>query len=246
LLNGSYGLEGATKVPLETVFRDACRYIKLLKDPKTSREIYEINKQVDIEYGDDIFDYDVSVVWPLLDSGVPLDEQGGIVDKFTISNKSTEMSKVLIAHELIHALKDTNGNEIKNRFLTGEVLPILFEMIIAHNETPKLARKVLLYRLNSLAEDVAYYYYAKNYCTSEKDLQSYVDSVAVEYLNAFYYSLILYNLYQQDEDALLKEMNTVLLHQKTTRDMIQGLGLYNESSNDRIVIKELTRIHKLL
>ena len=133
-----------------------------------------------------------------------------------------------------------------NKFITGEVLPMLFEMIIAHNENPEFARYVFSYRLGFLAEDVTYYYYLKSHYTRKGYMRDYMNSVGSQYLSAYYTALLLFDLYLQDKDELLKHINKVMLHENTTLEVLKDLKIYSTGNPEKTVERRLEKIHRLL
>ena len=66
-----------------------------------------------------------------------------------------------------------------------------------------------------------------------------------QYLNSFYYSLVLFNVYKSDPNLVLSAIKKVLNHEMTTLDMLINLGIYQENF-DKVFNEELSSIRKSL
>lgn len=150
-----------------------------------------------------------------------------------ISNKLDELSKIWLSHEYIHALKDTNFNEFKSKYITSEVLPIFFELILAHDKFIDIHDKWKHERLRFLAHDNEHYIYGRNNEENEEDINDYIVDAYGHYLLGYYYALNLYNLYKLNPKPILKGFKKVLDHKMTTMDLLTKLNL-NEVNNENI------------
>ena len=138
----------------------------------------------------------------------------------------------LYSHEVAHILKNSNLNEQKLIITYEEVIPILIELISAHNKLE--TKDVFAYRKNSIIDTAKTYAHNKNLYnitnTEEKDLFYINMSISGNYLNSFYYALCFYNLYLIDPDLILSYVQAVLSGKLTTLDMIYDFE-YSYGSN---------------
>lgn len=178
--------------------------------------------------------------------------KSGIIKSYGIPTTLYETDIITLVHEHIHVLKDTNYYEYQNAFVTGEVLPIFFEII--NYERSRLKRMALSDRLQLLyrSKEVCLYIKEKEVNlkssqneSSNYDIYDFAKGYAGVYLNSFYYALILYDLYKKDPIKILKLISKVLNHQITTLELLNKLNIYCDIKSE-IFEKEIKKIQKVL
>lgn len=80
---------------------------------------------------------------------------------------------------------------------------------------------------------------------TDKDLYKVIQSRSGEYLNSFYYALVLFNMYKDNPKMILELVRKVLNKEMSTLDLLVNLGLYHKNS-DYIFNEELGKIRKVL
>ena len=181
----------------------------------------------------------------------------GIVDSYVIPYSIYELSIYHMAHEHIHALKETNYYEYKDGITIGETISIFLELVIYH-QNGILSGELIKTRLKSLATNKREYMFYDNLIRFrgiyERDsngkikdqevcMYEFLRSRVGCYLNSFYYAIILYSMYKVNSDKILNLINKVLKHDITTYDMLNYLGLYGDIRGD-VFEKELKYIRK--
>ena len=177
----------------------------------------------------------------------------GIVDSYVVPYSVYELSMYHMAHEHIHALKETNYNEYKNGITIGETIPIFLEFIIYH-QNRVLSDELIKTRLKSLIINKSEYMFYDSLVefNGGYEIDTNVEMISMYeflrsrfgcYLNSFYYALILYNMYKVNSDKILNLINKVLKHDITTYDMLNYLGLYGDIRGE-VFEKEMKYIRK--
>lgn len=183
----------------------------------------------------------------------------GRVDRYIIPKERYELSIYHLAHEHVHALKETNYSEFQDSLTVGETLPIFFELMI-YNPSEILKKELIKFRIKGLLQnkiEYIYYddlfdncieksvFYNKPIKNKNTDMCYFIRSKLGCYLNSFYYALMLYNMYRVTPDRIMNLVNMVLKHQITTYDMLNYLGLYGDIRGE-VFEKELKYIKKLV
>mgnify|MGYP003298596160 FL=1 len=176
---------------------------------------------------------------PIVDSGK--------VDHFKIPQIIDTNAEVHLTHELIHAIKETNFEEYKLVAILSDVIPIFYELIGTEKDE-QLRRDILNMRVSVLGiESITYKNATMNMKKNmhEKDLYRVMQNRSGQYLNSFYYALILYNMYKFDKERIIGAINRVLRREITTLDMLIELGIYTKDNN-HLFDEELEEIMKVL
>lgn len=79
----------------------------------------------------------------------------------------------------------------------------------------------------------------------EKNLYKVLQNRSGQYLNIFYYDLVLYDMYKKNRDSIIEIIRRVLSREITTLDMLSELGIYNKGNNE-VFDEELDNIKKVL
>ena len=184
----------------------------------------------------------------------------GMVDEYIIPRDLYELSIYYFAHEHIHALKETNYKEYQDGITLGETIPIFFELLI-YNPEELLRKELIKIRLKVLLNNKEEYRFYDDlfmmYCVMDKSLSEkicenkninmceFLRSKIGNYLNSFYYALILYSLYKETPSKILNLVIKVLNHEITTFELLNILGLYGDIRGETFE-KELGMIRKLV
>lgn len=145
------------------------------------------------------------------------------VKGIVIPGRYNGLAHIYFGHEAHHVLKDTNPKEYMFMLQLADVIPIFFELVQAdqYNEEGKNAiinnRFALLKGLsNELKVDKT---------DNDNYLQNAVKSKKYQYLNSFYYSVLLYRLYKDNPQYILGLVKKVLSGEITTYDLINKLDI---------------------
>lgn len=183
----------------------------------------------------------------------------GYTSAYHLPIKTYDIDIISLGHEHCHTLKETNYIEHKNQLIIGEVIPIFYELINYENNPLKI--KHLEYRLFWLTEQKEIYLtfsnilkeninnnklsFLNNDVCATQNMYEYAKSYFGCYLGAFYYALILYNIYKKEPIKILSLINDVLSHKITTLDMLKELNIYCNIQGETFEL-EITNIKKVL
>ena len=173
------------------------------------------------------------VTYSVDDETYEVDKDSGTINHYKIPKNPDIMAPLHMGHEHIHALKETNYDEYIDGQVFGDIIPMLYEFIVAETY-PELRKEVYRFRLYSLKEDFKHYDNAINQMMkskTDKDLYKIIATRSGQYLNSYYYATILFNIYKNDSKMILELVNKVLNHEMTTRDMLESLGLLHKDNN---------------
>ena len=175
--------------------------------------------------------------------GNVVDTSSGYIDYIFTPRILDENAFLLLGHELIHAIKDTNYSEFQLQLTLAEVIPNFYEIVIAEN-IPEITKnywncrleiiKMLIEEYQAISDDLSRSLF-------NREALKHLLSFKGLYLNSFYYALVLYNLYKLQPDWVRKNVLLVLDHKITTKDMLVKLGIY-EMNNDKLVSDEIQRL----
>lgn len=165
---------------------------------------------------------------------------------FKIPDKLDEFSPLMLAHEHIHALKDTYKAEYEDSYVYGEVIPMFLELLMSDKIKANCRCSLIKNRLFNIKNNYALD--KKNEAkifSDRKNLHVYPYFITdmMRYPHSFYYSLQLYDLYLEDKDLVLSEIGKVLCGTKTTRDILQDFGVIH-SFDEEMVKKGIVRLEK--
>lgn len=180
------------------------------------------------------------------DKTLEVDKFSGAVAHYKVPQRPNIMAPLHIGHEHIHALKETNYEEYIDSQILGDVIPMFYEFLMC-DKYEEMKKLIMSFRLFSLKKDKKHYDNAVNQMKKRelKDLYKVIATRNGQYLNSFYYSLLLYNLYKSEPKRVLELVNKVLNHGMTTREMLEELGILY-SLNTQVFEEELRIIKKVL
>jgi hypothetical protein len=177
--------------------------------------------------------YSCFVSYNLDDDTMKVDKNSGTVVHYKVPENPDIMASFHIGHEHIHALKETNYDEYVDGQVFGDVIPMLYEFIMA-DSFPEMKKEIYKFRLSFLKEDYKHYESAISQMKkskTDKDLYKIIATRSGQYLNSYYYATILFNMYKKNLDLILELVNKVLNHEMTTRVMLEKLGLLHCEDN---------------
>ncbi len=154
----------------------------------------------------------------------------GIVDHMKIPSVYGEESPILLTHEFIHILKDTNINEYNLMFRYSEIIPLLYEIIEYNKKEPSIRTSLIRNRYIEIREEISTLIQTIQLINKDpynKDKYLYVLSQAGKYILNLYYALLLYDIYLTNPDTIINEINKVFNHEITTQELLINLGIYN-------------------
>lgn len=227
----SYGVEGMHLFGDEALIKIGATLstVDILENPYLKDEFQAL-----ISYG---YDEEEEKIIP---------ETGGVL-AYVIPGQLDDLAPIWMSHENIHALKDTNYEEYKNAFIYGEVIPLFYEMLKAH-ELKILTKSWFVKRMQFLISSKKEF--QKNLSFLQDNQENKEDvlincSLSGNYLNDFYYALVLYRLYLDEPALILDLIRRVLLHEITTEEMLDIMGI-KEESFDNLFTQEFQKLKKIL
>ena len=174
--------------------------------------------------------------------------QHGNVKLYKLSDTYNALSPIFLAHEHLHALKETNYQEYVDCQRVGDVIPLFYEMVKVHSTYQDLYQAWLNQRMQFLVESKELYQNARESMKSSgktRDLYKLLATKSGQYLNSFYYAIILFHIYQTNPTLVLTLIEKVLKHELTTFEMLNSLNIYNQN-NQPIAAEELALMKKSL
>ena len=145
-----------------------------------------------------------------------------------------ELSHIHIGHEVMHVFLDNEScKEWKWLFLYSEVIPMLYELIQVSDENKMTKQKVLKWRLSKLLEMYNNIFREDIIKVLQNDQKAllYYQMPEKQYFIAFYYTILLYDLYCQDEKSVRLTLQSVLKQEITTKQMLENYGLLKNVDN---------------
>ena len=150
-------------------------------------------------------DYSCIVEFDTDENGKIKKDTDGTVEKYNLPKNLYILSPLHIGHEHLHLLKDTNYCEFTDSQVLGDVITILYELIMS-DKYPELKCELIRYRLWNLKNDSKIYENAQNHIKNKmtnKDLYKIEATKSGQYLNSFYYAIILFNMYKDNPKKIL-------------------------------------------
>lgn len=156
------------------------------------------------------------------------------VGRFQIPSLFDGNSYVWLSHEYIHALKEVNKQEFYLTLKTADVIPILYEFILSDDKNKYNKKQIYSMRLDMIKSEAYTFMECMDLIDSDKsnrELYQLLSCNASQYLNSYYYALLLYDMYLQDSVSILKYIKRVLNHEITTLQMLEYLDLYHKDND---------------
>ncbi len=132
-----------------------------------------------------------------------------------------------MSHEISHILKERNPKECKNVYTLQEVIPMLIELILSFLSNERYTFQSLVNdRMKILSLEAKRYFEIRNEMdyTIEKDKKNALRIgmlLSSVYLNSFYYSLVLFQMYLCHPSFIKELIASVLNLEITTDEMIE-------------------------
>lgn len=162
-----------------------------------------------------------------------VDENSGKIYDLKVPHLLDTSASVFLGHETLHLMKETNYKEYVDAYVLSDVIPLFYELLMMEKiEESKVLFAERMHLL--LAEKVNFDEFTRRigYNDWDVELYKYSQTRAGEYLNSFYYAVILYNMYKNDPKGILSLVQKVLNHEMTTREMLTFLDIYQKDNND--------------
>lgn len=206
------------------------------------------NKLDDIEIKE-VFEYTfcftTNVTYKLDEETKKINKDSGNIDHLKTPIIFDEVSPMWLAHEHIHNLKELYYDEYSEGQVLGDVIPMFFELLIADQESSEKEKAYIKNRLFLLKNEINGLEYVKSILSDQKDLYKVFATSSMQYINSYYYSLRLYDLYESGNEEVLIKIKEVLDGEKTTESILKELGLlynYSERKTRKGIQKVLNRI----
>lgn len=257
-INENSGKYDGKEIFLDELKEKSLSEISILGNDVYTRVLEKINTVSIQMLGEDSFQFGTGVSYIVLKDGTILSDTGR-VDRYIIPKKLYEISSYGFAHEHIHALKEINYFEYVECKTFGEVLPLLFELIM-YNPDDKLRVELIRRRMDAILNNGCDFLkinkiynelndskdlFEKDLIDKKIKLFDFLRTKSGCYLNSFYYAIILYNIYKENPIKILNLMSKVLKCEMTTYSMLSELGIYGDIKGE-VFKKELDGIKKIL
>ena len=213
-------LSQAKTMSLGDVLRSSATVYFDLGMHQTAKKAVSILK--DLQYMDNMSDKEETLtVQSMIDStGARLCKKPIYIE---VPRKFTSTSIHFMAHEIAHILKESNPYECMGVHTDLEVIPILIEMISAHNSGDNnVFKKRELIMLDIASSFKKLHQDRINNEISDEDMLAFNTCYRqnILYLNSFYYSLKLFCMYLDDPNFILSIIDEVFNQKLTTSDII--------------------------
>ena len=159
-------------------------------------------------------------------------KNSGNVDHYKIPMKLDEVSPLWIAHENIHALKETNYDEYIDGQILGDVIPMFLELVMVNQVSNDKASSLLRNRLFLLKNEYTSTQEMKKVLS--KDLYDIYATSSMQYLNSFNYAFQLYQRYRDNKENIISKIKEVLVGQNTTRNMLDEFAILNKCDSEKV------------
>lgn len=206
---------------IELVLQEAATGFKEIFGEKYLETITKIPIKLHKDF--DIYSYGVQYFYEFyVENGIPINDAIAI----HIPKSLPRFSSIALGHEFIHTLKDINYYEFMEKLQFGEVIPQFYEILAANSSLLHLKEEWLKVKTFLLS-----------------DIKDYVCENALNEALGHYYSVLMYNLYRKNPKEVLKGVNDVLKHNKTTLELLKEMKLYKINEKN---IKTYKQERKLL
>lgn len=150
---------------------------------------------------------------------------------FTLPDQFGSLSPLYLGHEVHHALKDINPNEYQYKLRYADVIPLFFELISADKYKDIDRTLILNNRIEMLFQ--CKFMLQDHYANSTRTIfNEFNNSKVCQYLGSFYYAVALYIMYQNNPHKILDMVKKVLLHEKSTYDILSDNNIGRNFDKD--------------
>ena len=142
-----------------------------------------------------------------------------------------ELSHIFIGHEVMHVLAlSYNYEEWKYALLYNEVIPMLYELIQADDENFETKKNIINLRLSMLVKmyNNAYNDEILEKLQNDKEGLKYYQIPEHQYFISFYYTALVYKMYNDSPEDILTIIKNVLNQKITTKEMLERLNIYDD------------------
>lgn len=148
-----------------------------------------------------------------------------------IPYKLDELSHVFIGHEVMHILAiSRNYDEWKYLLLYSDVIPMLYELIQSNDEDKITRKKIIKSRFAKLLEMYSNIFNTETTENLQHDKMAlkYYQMPEKQYFISFYYTTLLYLLYNHDSKTIIQKTRDVLSQRITTQKMLEQFGMLDD------------------
>lgn len=244
----TFKMEPATvknRMTLNEAKIESIKLLELFGGDIASRAESLLNKTSILEVHPLPFIYSCNIKFDLDQNDEVLKNSGRFLDVKVPSVMDTS-APVLLGHECIHLLKETNYEEYVDAFVYSDVIPLFFELVKMNDvESPKVLFAERMHLL--LTDKVNFDEYTRRieYNDFDKELYEYSQTRAGEYLNSFYYAIVLFKMYKENKKDILNYIKLVLNHKITTRELLSILGIYKNMDCRDIFESEFNKVRSI-
>lgn len=242
------------RISLNRMLNQSLEYIKLFGNDITHRAAAIIFSVPFHPINEQLYYFTTEITYEIIDNSYCV-KDSGMITGFQIPKKLYEYSTINFGHEICHSLKDTNYEEHRYIYSLGETIPLFYELI-SLNPNDIYSKDMIKTRLFFLYRQGLEFMLNKDLINVEKrvnDSKSNGDKNSYQfmlskigcYIHSFYYAIILYNMYKETPQRILKLANKVLNHEMTTLEMLVQLNILNDIRGE-VFEKELGLVRKLI
>ena len=216
-------------ITLNELFTQSVSNLSLFQEPKLSSRVISSLQEKPLRKYPTIRTFATNITYTYNPDKKTMSPKG-IVDHMKIPSVYGEESPILLTHEFIHILKDTNINEYNLMFRYSEIIPLLYEIIEYNKKEPSIRTSLIRNRYIEIRQEISTLIQTIQLINKDpynKDKYTYVLSQAGKYILNLYYALLLYDIYLTNPDTIINEINKVFNHEITTQELLINLGIYN-------------------
>ena len=216
-------------ITLNELFTQSVSNLSLFQEPKLSSRVISSLQDKPLRQYPTIRTFATNITYTYNPDKKTMSPKG-IVDHMKIPSVYGEESPILLTHEFIHILKDTNIKEYSLIFKYSEIIPLLYEIIEYNKKAPSIRTSLIRNRYIEIRQEISTLIQTIQLINKDpynKDKYIYVLSQAGKYILNLYYALLLYDIYLTNPNTIINEINRVFNHEITTQELLINLGIYN-------------------
>lgn len=226
-------------ININILYRDSLNSFTIFDDMELLLRVHNLLKDTKIYLDRNLCNTKITSFRSSIDTINRTDDGNFKVKSITVPSKYNDLASIYFGHEIIHSLKDTNPSEYQYMLKYADVIPMFYELIES-DKYDDISKKAIINNrlalLNSIKKEMRDDdFYSDNY------IKKIICSKKCQYLNSFYYSILLYKIYKSNPKYILDLVKLVLNGKITTYNLICSLGL-NDRELDNDVKEELIKI----
>ena len=230
----------------DQAFSKSYKYLSVFGQSYVDRAAETINSTKVNKIFNNTFTFVTNITYEVDHKTNKVIKESGNVNNIKTPIVFDEVSPMWLAHEHIHNLKELNYEEYKDGQIFGDVIPMFLELVIAGQESKDKSSAFIMNRLYLLKNEVYELLHVKKLIPENNPLYKTLESSYLQYLNSFYYSLQLYELYKTKREETLDKIREVLDGEKTTRNILEELELLHnfDKTNTKKALQKVISIIK--